>query len=141
MLPDIRREIADIRRLSIDKIKGTLVNFNDLEHILDDMDDLGAWQIELRKTNDDPLQRDEIIVHAHKIGRTPNDELSHSIEDRFRTATEIRPNAIIFHDAAAMRKRQGVGDEIKEKRFVDNRPAATVPADPSPELQSASATR
>ena len=36
--------------------------------------------------------------------------------------TELRPNNIYFYSAREMRKRQGVGEEIKEKRFVDNRP-------------------
>src|SRR5690606_28691038 len=56
--------VSDIRELDIGKLKGTLVDFNRLENLLDDMDGLGAWQIELRKRNDDPLESDQVIVHA-----------------------------------------------------------------------------
>ncbi len=122
--------VSDIRRLCIDKIKGTLVNFNDLETILDNLDHVGAWQIEVRKVNDDPLELDEIIVHVHKTGRAGDEAVAEAIERHFHAATEIRPNAILFHDAATMRKRQGVGEELKEKRFIDNRPDANAPAPP-----------
>lgn len=125
--------VSDIRRLRIDKIKGTLVNFNELEHILDDLDNIGAWQIELRKVNDDPLELDEIIVHVNRTGRVAEEELSRAIGRRFQAATEIRPNAVLFHEASAMRDRQGVGEELKEKRFVDNRPQASVQSEPTQE--------
>ena len=34
--------VSDFRRLSLDKLKGTLVDFNQLEHVLDDVEGLGA---------------------------------------------------------------------------------------------------
>ena len=119
--------VSDIRRLHIDKIKGTLINFNALEHILDDMDHIGAWQIELRKVNDDPLECDELIIHVHNTGNVSRDQLSKAIGKHFHSATEIRPNHVLFHDAATMRTRQGVGEELKEKRFVDHRPETQTP--------------
>src|SRR5690606_22991386 len=51
--------VTDIRRLRIGKVKGTLVNFNELENLLDNLEHVGTWQIELRKRNDDPLDVDE----------------------------------------------------------------------------------
>ncbi len=129
--------VSDIRRLHIDKIKGTLVNFNELEHILDDMDHVGAWQIELRKINDDPLECDEIVVHVHETGNTSKEQLARAIQTRFHSATEIRPNEIRFHSAAEMRDRQGVGEELKEKRFFDNRPQAASPEPPAEKPETA----
>ena len=52
--------VSEIRRLDFAKLKGTLVDFNGLEHALDDLDGLGPWQIELRKHNDDPFECDEL---------------------------------------------------------------------------------
>lgn len=117
--------VSDIRELSIDKLKGTLVNFNDLENMLDDMDAIGAWQIELRKRNDDPLAADEIVVHVAPGDGADREGLTHAIRKRFRSATEISPNRIEFHDAETLRELQGVGEKLKEEKVVDHRPKAT----------------
>ncbi|MEM8954248.1 MAG: AMP-binding protein [Verrucomicrobiota bacterium] len=124
--------VSDYRHIHSDKIKGTLVNFNELEHILDDLDHVGAWQIELRKVDDDPLERDELLVHVHKTGRMSERELIERIERRFLKATEIRPNEVTFHSPTEMRRLHGLGKELKEKRFVDNRPDASSTAKPIP---------
>ena len=113
--------VSDVRRLNIGKVKGTLINFNDLEHILDDLDGIGTWQIELRKRNDDPLESDEIIVHVSALNRVSPEELSEKIETRFAAATEIKPNRIEFHDAKTLRAIQKVGKSLKEEKLVDNR--------------------
>jgi phenylacetate-coenzyme A ligase PaaK-like adenylate-forming protein len=114
--------VSNRKSMQLDKLKGTLVDFNELEHLLDDEGSIGSWQLELRKANDDPLELDELIVHV-----TPNDHLSESevrrmIEHRFLDATEIRPNQIVFHDPSRMREMQGVGASLKEERVVDHRP-------------------
>lgn len=114
--------VSDIRRLNIEKLKGTLVNFNDFEHVLDDMDTVGAWQIEIRKRNDDPMDCDELIVHVAPSRRTGSDALATAIKRRLREATGIGPNRIEFHDAEALRGLQGVGRELKEVKVVDHRP-------------------
>jgi len=41
--------VARVREMRLDKIKGTLVDFNELEHLLDDYAHVGACKIELRK--------------------------------------------------------------------------------------------
>lgn len=114
--------VSDIRRLRIDKVKGTLVDFNALENLLDDTDGLGAWQIELRKHDDDPLGRDEIVVHAVPLNGA-DDQLRELIEQRFHSTTEFTPNKVEFHDWDEMRRMQGVGEELKERKLVDHRPA------------------
>ena len=121
MLGRISR-VSDVRRLSLGKIKGALVNFNDLEHVLDDMDAVGAWQIEIRKRNDDPLECDELLVHVAPSRRTGGDALADSIRRRLREAAEISPNRIEFHDAETLRELHGVGRELKEAKVVDHRP-------------------
>lgn len=116
--------VSDVRRLRLDKIKGTLVNFNELEHVLDDIDQIGSWQIEIRKRNDDPLDSDEIVVHVHQPGGragAKRKRLEERIRDRFQISAEIRPNRIEFHDAAELRRMQGVGQLLKEDKIVDNR--------------------
>ncbi len=117
--------ISDVRRMHIGKVKGTLVNFNELEHLLDDIDAVGSWQIELRKRNNDPLECDEIIVHVAPVGHCQSydfrDALRSRIESRFMSATEIRPNHIKFHNAETLRKKHGVGEALKEEKVIDRR--------------------
>lgn len=113
-----------VREMSLGKLKGTLVDFNELEHLLDDAPAVGAWQLELRKRNDDPLEIDELVLHAHKLGAISEDALREQINHHFATHTEVQPNRVVFHTAAEMRRLQGVGAEMKEKKVVDHRPQA-----------------
>jgi hypothetical protein len=98
-----------------------LVDFNALENILDDTEGLGAWQIELRKRNDDPLESDIVLVHAVTM-KGDEEQLRQAIHDRFESSTEFAPNEIQFHTWEQMRKLQGVGKELKEQKVKDNRP-------------------
>jgi phenylacetate-coenzyme A ligase PaaK-like adenylate-forming protein len=113
---------SEIREMRLDKIKGTLVDFNELEHVLDGAPQVGAWQLELRKTNDDPLERDEIILHVQKLDDADENRLSRELSDRCYHTADVHPNKILFHDAEKMRDLQGVGTQIKEQKLVDHRP-------------------
>ncbi len=123
LIGDISR-ISDVRRLNLSKVKGMLVDFNALERVLDDTEGLGAWQIEVRKENDDPLDVDRIVVHAVAMEGAEK-ALAERIRERLGEAAELAPNEIIFHDWEAMRELQGVGRELKEKKVVDHRPEAS----------------
>ena len=112
--------------MRLDKIKGTLVDFNQLEHVLDDAEHVGAWQLELRKLNDDPLEVDELVLHIQKTGDVRDDKLIRELNTRFVTQTEIHPNRILFHDADEMRELQGVGVQLKEQKIVDRRKTGAV---------------
>ena len=112
------------KEVQLDKIKGTLVDFNELEHVLDDAPNVGAWQIELRKTHDDPLEVDELVLHVQKINGADDDHLIHDLRARLAARCEISPNRIEFHNAEKMRDLQGVGVQLKEQKLVDHRPKA-----------------
>jgi phenylacetate-coenzyme A ligase PaaK-like adenylate-forming protein len=113
---------SEIREMRLDKIKGTLVDFNELEHVLDGAPQIGAWQLELRKTNDDPLERDEIILHVQKLNGADEGRLARELSERCHKTADVHPNKILFHDAEKMRELQGVGTQIKEQKLVDHRP-------------------
>ncbi|MBI4661612.1 MAG: AMP-binding protein [Verrucomicrobia bacterium] len=115
---------AEIKEMWLDKVKGTLVDFNQLEHVLDDLSGLGAWQVELRKRHDDPLEVDELILHVQKTNASDGEQLVRDLNRRFAAETEIHPNRILFHTADEMRELQGVGRQLKEQKIVDHRPAA-----------------
>jgi phenylacetate-coenzyme A ligase PaaK-like adenylate-forming protein len=113
---------SEIKAMNLDKIKGTLVDFNELEHILDDAPHIGAWQVELRKANDDPLDLDEIILHVTKVNGVDETQLRRELSERCYNYTDVHPNRIVFHDAEEMKRLQGVGVQIKEQKLVDHRP-------------------
>ena len=130
---------SEIKEMNLDKIKGTLVDFNELEHVLDDAPHIGAWQVELRKANDDPHDLDEIILHVQKIDGTDETQVSEQLSRRCVEHLEIRPNRIVFHNAFEMRRLQGVGKLLKEQKLVDHRPQAT-PVTTSSDSAAASPT-
>jgi phenylacetate-CoA ligase len=124
---------SEIREMNLDKLKGTLVDFNELEHVLDDAPHIGAWQLELRKAGDDPFNLDELVLHVSKTDNTSDAQLTRELHERFYSQTEVHPNRIIFHDAAEMRRLQGVGVVIKEQKIVDHRPR---PNDGAPKIKT-----
>ena len=119
--------VSDVRSMQFQKVKGTLVNFNELEFLLDNIDPIGAWQLELRKVNDDPLEIDELILHVSKQGSVDKEALINEINTRFTNATEIRPNRIFFHSGEDIRKLHKVGHALKEEKIVDHREKLTEP--------------
>lgn len=113
--------VSEVRELHLDKVKGTLVNFNILEHLLDDQKGVAAWQIELCKRHNDPLEVDELILHVAPEPGMNADDLEQRIHRRFAEVTEIHPNAIHLHDLPDMRERLGIGRLLKEVKLLDRR--------------------
>ena len=113
---------SEVRSMKLDKLKGTLVDFNQLEHVLDDAPHVNSWQLELRKVKDDPLDLDELILHVNKSGRASRDQVERDLAERVVERTEIRPNRIVFHNADELKHMLGIGVQLKEQRIIDNRP-------------------
>jgi len=88
--------------------------FQRLENILDDTEGLGAWQVELCKRNDDPLESDIVLVHA-VIMKGDEAQLHEAIHDRFKSASECATNEIQFHTWEKMRRMQRDGKQPKEQ--------------------------
>jgi phenylacetate-CoA ligase len=131
---------SEIKEMRLDKIKGTLVDFNELEHVLDDAPHIGAWQLELRKAGNDPFALDELVLHVSKTDSTEDQQLIRELHDRFYSQTEVHPNQIIFHNTAEMCRLLGVGVVIKEQKIVDHRPSLNgeAPAAGKPETKKSS---
>jgi phenylacetate-coenzyme A ligase PaaK-like adenylate-forming protein len=113
--------VSEVRELHLDKIKGVLVNFNILEHLLDDQKGIAAWQIELGKRNGDPHEVDELTLHVTPDAGIEFADLEHRIARRFMEVTEIKPNRILFHELPEMRERLGIGRLLKEQKLLDLR--------------------
>jgi phenylacetate-CoA ligase len=125
LVGDISRT-SEIREMQLGKLKGTLVDFNQLEHVLDNAEHVGTWQLELRKLHDDPLEVDELVLHVTKSDDCEDEQLRRLLDARFAGETEIHPNRIEFHAADEMRRMQGVGTQLKEQRVIDHRPKSAV---------------
>jgi hypothetical protein len=123
--------VSDFRALRFQKIKGTIVDFNQLEHALDDVPGLGAWQIELRKAHDDPLDLDEIVLHVARMDGVAPAGLEHTLRDLLQASFELRPNRIEFHSSSEIRVLHEVGVALKEQKVVDHRPKAAPPVNGS----------
>ena len=116
--------VSGIHSMALHKIKGTLVDFNEIEHVLDDVDEVGTWQIELRKINDDPLELDTVILRATLAEGASPDPTRKILETRLIQAAELRPNLIEFCSEKEMGELQGLGTALKEERIVDHRAKA-----------------
>jgi hypothetical protein len=93
-----------------------------LEHVLDDASSIDAWQLEIRKCNDDPMDLDELVLHVHKLDDASEDKVTRELSSRFLERTEIRPNRIVFHGMDEIRRLLGIGTQLKEQKVVDHRP-------------------
>jgi phenylacetate-coenzyme A ligase PaaK-like adenylate-forming protein len=118
---------SSVHSVHLKKVKGTLVNIEELGQLLAADPEVEEWQIELRKKDDDPLEVDVLVLWiAAKRGATPGD-----IEERLRRTikshTEITPNEVRFVALDILLDRVGMEREMKEKRFVDARPTETMP--------------
>jgi phenylacetate-coenzyme A ligase PaaK-like adenylate-forming protein len=136
LVPRLVGEISrnsEIREMHLGKLKGTLIDFNRLEHVLDNAEHVGTWQLELRKQHDDPLELDELVLHVTKSDECSDARLRELLNDRFASELELHPNRIEFHSSEEMKVLQGTGRELKEVRIVDHRPgaagAAGIPVD------------
>jgi phenylacetate-coenzyme A ligase PaaK-like adenylate-forming protein len=119
--------VSEMRALRFQKVKGTIVDFNDLENALDDLPGLGTWQIELRKENDDPLGLDTLTLHLAPDG-ADKATLERGVRDLLKSDFELAPNAIEFHSVEHLRELQKVGVALKEQKVADHRPKEGKPA-------------
>lgn len=118
---DISRA-SNIKDLMLSKIKGTLVNLNDLNAILEQEREIEEWQIELKKKNNDPYEVDELIIYLSLTKEADSQRLKERLKSKIQCYTEITPNEIIILGHQEMLERVEMESSHKQKRLVDNRP-------------------
>lgn len=120
---DISR-VSNIREMDLKKVKGTLVNLNDLATFLSDLPEIEEWQVEIRKKDDDPYEVDELILVVALADDQSADTAA--IAERLRSTIqmrcEVQPNDVRFEPLESLIRRIGLETEMKEKRIVDLRP-------------------
>ncbi len=102
--------------MQLDKVKGTIVDFNELEHVLDDVDEYWTrGRSNSARRNDDPHEVDE-LVSASSARQMVLDEAALSPPRsgaRLFERAELHPNRIEFHTNAEIRRLQGVGENAQ----------------------------
>ena len=115
---------SNTKELDLGKLKGTLVNFDTLQHILDDSPEVGEWQLEIRKAHNDPHDVDELVLHIAPNNGADLDRLKDKIRNRFQREVELTPNRIEVHALDDMLRRIRLETSLKEVRILDARPKA-----------------
>lgn len=118
---DITR-ISDTKDLQISKIKGTLVNLNNVSTVLGEFTEIEEWQLELKKKNDDPFDCDEMVLYITPRNGCNQTLLTNAVKTRLAVVTEVTPNAVNFIALDDMVKRLEIETANKEKRIIDRRP-------------------
>lgn len=114
--------VSNIKDLRLTKIKGTLVNLNNVAGILDGSPQIEEWQIEIRKKDGDPHEVDEVALYlALKTGAAESETLDR-IGRELRAACEVSPNEIKVVSLPEMLERIKMETALKEIRILDRRP-------------------
>ncbi len=119
---DISRT-SNIKNIQFSKIKGTLVNINDLERILDDTGGIDEWQVEIRKKDSDPYEVDELILYISLSGNTDREEFRRRLNDELFFTADVSFNEINFVSREEIRQKIEIECAVKAKKIVDKRPA------------------
>lgn len=114
---------SNIKNVQLSKIKGSLVNLNDLERFLDDRAEISEWQIEIRKKNDDPFDVDELRLNVCLAKEVNKDSFSHLLNEEILSNYEVSFNAIHYVTHQEISGMIEVESAVKAKKIVDKRPS------------------
>lgn len=118
---DISRA-SNIKDLQLSKIKGTLVNLNDLDIILSAEKSVEEWQVEIKKKNNDPYEVDELIVYLCTAKGADQNLLKTELAHKIKSSTEVGVNQINILSRNEMVDKIEIEKSFKAKRFLDSRP-------------------
>ncbi|MEK7537505.1 MAG: AMP-binding protein [Patescibacteria group bacterium] len=120
ILPDIQRR-SEMKEFRLTKVKGELVNLNNVFPIMSGIKGLDEWQLVIRKRNNDQFDLDEIVISA-----SPKDGANFAqVEDEIKKKmyAEMQVGVIVEQKTTAqLTESLGMETELKEKRIVDSRP-------------------
>lgn len=120
ILPDIQRS-SEIKEFHLTKIKGELVNLNNVFPIMSAIKGLDEWQLEVRKRNNDQYDLDEIVIHASPRDGADFAQVKAGIEKHMHADMQV--SVIVDQKTTEeLVTMLGMETELKEKRIVDNRP-------------------
>lgn len=112
---------TSITNVNLLKVKGTLVNMEEVGMVLANDLAVEEWQVELRKRNDDPLDVDELILYITLKSEQDAEAVESRLRGEVKSRTEISPNEIRMLPLESLLHRVGMEKEMKERRYVDAR--------------------
>ncbi len=113
--------LTNQKELNLAKVKGTLVNMNDIDEIIHAFNEIIEWQVEIGKVNNDPLETDCVTFYVSLKKDSDQDRLTRDVEHEFTKRFEFAPNRIVIESTDDILKRLGMETELKEKRIIDIR--------------------
>lgn len=113
---------SNIKNIQLSKIKGSLVNLNDLERLLDNKPEINDWQIEIAKKNDDPFEVDELALYVCLFENVDKDSFSRALNEEVLALIEVSFNRILYVSHKEITEKIEIESAVKAKKIVDKRP-------------------
>jgi phenylacetate-coenzyme A ligase PaaK-like adenylate-forming protein len=120
IFPDIQR-VSEMKEFHLTKVKGELINLNNIYPLLSGMKELEEWRIEIRKKNNDPYEIDEMLLFVAPKKGIDWDKFKPQLEKQFRNEVFVSPD-IKKEEVETILHKIGMETELKEKRISDLRP-------------------
>lgn len=106
--------------LKLTKVKGELINLNNLGNIIYKINGINEWQVELTKISGDRFDLDELVLHVSIDSNVNKQNVINDAKKLLSDEIFICPKVVI-HDNDELVEMLGLNRELKEKRVVDNR--------------------
>jgi phenylacetate-coenzyme A ligase PaaK-like adenylate-forming protein len=120
---DIQRK-SEFKEFQLTKVKGVLMNLNELFPLMMGTTGIEEWQVEIAKRNDDPFEMDELRVIVALRADAGEDAVRRDIEQKIAGILEVTPQ-VRFESLKAVTQRLEMETALKEKRIVDHRSKAS----------------
>ncbi len=120
ILPDIQRK-SDVKEFNLTKIKGELVNLNNIFPIMSSIKGVDEWQVIIRKRNNDAFDLDEIVIAVSPKSGASFGALEDEVKKKMHAEMQV---GVIVEEKTTEQLIEALGmeTELKEKRIVDSRP-------------------
>ncbi|MEK6647049.1 MAG: phenylacetate--CoA ligase family protein [Candidatus Firestonebacteria bacterium] len=115
--------VSEIKNLDLSKIKGTVVDLNNLSEVLAAAIEITEWQLEIRKKDNDQFDVDELILCCSIKPDTNTEKFKKEISDKILTETEVSLNDVVIISLEQMIEKLELDTALKEKRIIDKRQA------------------
>ena len=112
---------SNVKEMQLSKIKGSLVNLNALEHILDGDENINEWQIEIAKKDDDQYEVDVLILYVNLLKGVNKEKFQKTLNEKVFATADVSFNKIVFVDKDEILKRIKIEYEVKAKKIIDKR--------------------
>ena len=111
------------RDSEIKKVKGTLIDFNEMFAFFNGRSDIVDWQVVLGRPAGQEFGRDIITLRVTLCDDTQQEVFEQDIRAGFKGLTEIGLDAVEFYDRAELSMKLGLDTRPKEVRILDERPS------------------